>query len=956
MQISSSGPRGAITMYPEKVKLNYLEGKPEKYRLHWAKGPVIKDEDITHYAAQASCVPESAIVLAQEALFDAINYFCANGHSVQVPYLGTFSVNLNSKVVEDVEDANANSVMRRRLRFYPKGRLKAACDKKNIRIDIVKRLSALMVTCLMSVVLWGQTSFTEATKVFLMHSSGNHLEMGTDGGGWIESPTKSNAQQMTFIPVGQGYYNIQAGEEKRFLSYASPWNSKFISDASGDEAKFAIEPAAGQFVKLRCKANNQYLGTDSNDGHVKVYTNKSGSELKHQWYFGSKANEAAPASEFHYMVNPLVVRQHFDGWGVSLCWWAGQCGKWSDKKIDEIITWLVSPTGLNYSHFRYNIGGGDDPKNTHCNLHHMGNGKGLRAEMEGFKDSSDDTYHWERDAAQRKIMLKIKEKRPDAVFEAFSNSCPYYMTYSGCVSGSVDGGSDNLRPEYYEEFAHYLVDVCKHYKDEYGIEFKTLEPFNESVTGFWYANGAQEGCHFDYESQIKFVRVLAPILKASGLNTVISAADETNVGLAVEGFKQFIKANADQYVGQWNTHTYSGNNVDRARFSQLAHETGKDLWMSETGSGGNGIGGNLSMTQRLFDDMRYIQPDAWIDWQYMEEANDQWCTIRGSFANQTYNKVKNYYVRQQCSRFIKHGYDIIASPCPQSLAAINATRDTLVVVALNEGSSATHHIDLSLFQELPLRSNIRAYRTSENENLANALSSVKLDGTTLTLSMPAQSITTLVIPVRAANVEPMALPQDGDEYLIIPRQETTRALSASVSKVTLEDIDYGEAQRWTVKDLGNGTYSFQNALGLKLTSHRSSNSSSLTAQKNQANEQAFRIVPIDFANYKIMVANYPTYAFDLSNTSSDAGNTIGTWTYADGNTTPTHRQWMLFPLTASQVLDGIEEVKTESLMSTSVDDSGIYDLSGRRVADACNGTSGLAKGIYIMNGKKIAVQ
>lgn len=378
--------------------------------------------------------------------------------------------------------------------------------------------------------------------------------------------------------------------------------------------------------------------------------------------------------------------------------------------------------------------------------------------------------------------------------------------------------------------------------------------------------------------------------------------------------------------------------------------------MSETGSGGNGIGGNLSMTQRLFDDMRYIQPDAWIDWQYMEEANDQWCTIRGSFANQTYNKVKNYYVRQQCSRFIKHGYDIIASPCPQSLAAINATRDTLVVVALNEGSSATHYIDLSLFQELPLRSNIRAYRTSENENLANALSSVKLDGTTLTLSMPAQSITTLVIPVRAANVEPMALPQDGDEYLIIPRQETTRALSASVSKVTLEDIDYGEAQRWTVKDLGNGTYSFQNALGLKLTSHRSSNSSSLTAQKNQANEQAFRIVPIDFANYKIMVANYPTYAFDLSNTSSDAGNTIGTWTYADGNTTPTHRQWMLFPLTASQVLDGIEEVKTESLMSTSVYDSGIYDLSGRRVADACNGTSGLAKGIYIMNGKKIAVQ
>ncbi|MDE5739761.1 MAG: RICIN domain-containing protein [Bacteroidaceae bacterium] len=820
---------------------------------------------------------------------------------------------------------------------------------------IAQRLGTMLAACLLSVTLWGQTSFSEPTKVFLMHSSGNHLEMGTDGGGWIESSTKSDAQQMTFIPVGEGYYNIQAGDEPVFLSFASPWNSKFISDASGDEAKFAIEEASGQLVKLRCKSNGRYLGTDSNDGHSKVFTDKSGSDIKHQWYFGSKVNDTPPAIESRYMVNPLVVRQHFDGWGVSLCWWAGQCGKWSDEKIDEIITWLVSPTGLNYSHFRYNIGGGDDPENRHCNLHHMGYGKGLRAEMEGFKDSSDDEYHWERDAAQRKIMLKIKEKRPDAVFEAFSNSCPYYMTYSGCVSGSVDGGTDNLRPEYYEEFAHYLVDVCKHYKDEYGIEFKTLEPFNESVTGFWYANGAQEGCHFDYESQIEFVRVLAPILKASGLNTVIAAADETNVGLAVEGFKRFIEADADQYVGQWNTHTYSGSNVDRARFSQLAHETGKDLWMSETGSGGNGIGGNLSMAQRLIDDMRYIQPDAWIDWQYMEEANDQWCTIRGDFAKQTYYKVKNYYVRQQCSRFIKRGYDIITSLCPQSLAAVNAARDTLVIVALNEGSATTHYIDLSLFQDLPTRSRIRAYRTSETEELTNALGSVKIDGSNLTLKLPAQSITTVVIPARAMKVEAQALLHDGGEYLIVPRQETARAITATDSKVTVEDVDYGDAQRWTLTDKGNGTYSFHNALGLRLTAHRNSNSSSLTAQKNQSSEQNFRIESIDFANYKILCANHPTYAFDLSNASSNAGTTVGTWLYADGTTTPTHRQWMLFPLTTPQVPDCIEDVQTDATRSQTVTNLNIYDLTGRRVASDNTGKANLAKGIYIMNGKKVVI-
>jgi O-glycosyl hydrolase len=652
------------------------------------------------------------------------------------------------------------------------------------------------------------------------------------------------------------------------------------------------------------------------------------------------------------MINPQLVRQHFDGWGVSLCWWAGQCGKWSDAKITEIIKWLTSPTGLNYTHFRYNIGGGDDPENRNCDLHHMGRGKGLRAEMEGFKDFSGDEYHWDRDAAQRKIMLKIKELRPDAVFEAFSNSCPYYMTYSGCVSGNADGGKDNLKPEYYEEFAHYLVDVCKHYKDEYGIEFKTLEPFNESVTGFWYANGPQEGCHFDYQSQINFIRVLEPILKASGLNTVISASDETNVGLSVEGFKQYKNAGVLSKVGQWNTHTYSGSNADRARLAFLAHQAKKPLWMSETGSGGNGIGGNLSLAQRLIDDMRYIQPEAWIDWQYMEEANDQWCTIRGSFADQTYAKVKNYYVRQQCTRFIKHGYDIITSPCSKSLAAVNASRDTLVLVVLNEGAKAVHHIDLSLFTDLPALSSIKAYRTSASENLVSTKNGVSLNGSNLKVVMPAQSIMTFIIPAHSTEVTATDLLRDGCEYLIIPRHETTRAVTATASKVTIQDIDYGDAQRWTLSDLGNGTYGFKNALGLRLTAHRSSSSSSLTAQKSEASEQDFYIDTVDYPYYKILASKGRSHGFDLTNESTAAGTTVNIWQYQDGNTAPIHRQWMLFPLSATQQTNGIEELsrKLTSLLSPLT--SQIYDLSGRRI----DNRQSLTKGIYIVRGKKVVVR
>ena len=798
--------------------------------------------------------------------------------------------------------------------------------------------------CLMGSFVWGQTSFTQPTTLYLMHSSGNHVEMGSDNGGWIEAPTKSSPQQVTIVPAGQGYYNIQAAGQSLYLALEGQWNSKFIASATAAAAKWTIEPASGQFVKLRCKSNNLYMGTDSNDGHSKIFTDKNGSDMKHLWYFSDNVKQAPPTDTLRYMVSPQLVRQHFDGWGVSLCWWAGQCGKWSDAKIDEIVEWLVSPTGLNYSHFRYNIGGGDDPENRHCTKHHMGSGKGLRAEMEGFKDFSGDEYHWDRDAAQRKIMLKIKEKRPDAVFEAFSNSCPYYMTYSGCVSGNADGGKDNLKPEYYEEFAHYLVDVCKHYKDVYGIEFKTLEPFNESVTNFWYANGPQEGCHFDYSSQIKFIRVLEPILRASGLSTVISASDETNVGLSVQGFKEYKSAGVLPLVGQWNTHTYQASNADRARLALLAHQAGKPLWMSETGSGGNGIGGNLSLAQRLIDDMRYIQPEAWIDWQYMEEANDQWCTVRGSFANQTYAKVKNYYVRQQCSRFIKRGYDIVTSLCPQSLAAVNADRDTLVLVLLNEGAKAVHHINLSQFGTLPALADIEAYRTSASENLTRTKSGITLEADGLMAALPAQSIVTLVIPV-SKMADAQELLCDGVEYLIVPRHENARAITATASQVTIQDINYGDAQRWRLTDMGNGTYSLQNALGLRLTAHRSSSSSSLTAQKAQASEQNFYIDPVDAPFFKILASNGRTHGFDLSNESTAAGTVITVWQYQDNNPTPVHRQWMLFPLTASQQPDGIADLQVAERHA----DNAVYDLLGRR-------TTAVGRGIYIVRGRKVVVR
>jgi len=453
-------------------------------------------------------------------------------------------------------------------------------------------------------------------------------------------------------------------------------------------------------------------------------------------------------------VNPRLKYQTLEGWGASLCWWAHMVGQWDDeKKIDEVIDLITSPDKLNMNLFRYNIGGGDDPSHysTPDKPGHMAKGKGVRAEMEGFKASQNSGYDWSKDAGQRKIMLKIKEKRPDAVFEAFSNSPPYWMTFSGCSGGNDPSTADNLKPEYYEQFCDYLIEVCKHYKDVYGIEFKTLEPFNESFSPFWGYKGSQEGCHFEPESQIKLLKMLYPKLKSSGLKTVISASDETNLSTLIAVLNKYIDdGEVLDMIEQINVHTYSGTDQERLSAGNLVKFTGKHFWQSETGQfERSGFTSNLFLAQKCFDDLRLLKPHAWLDWQVMEENNDTWCTIRGSFAGKTFAPNRNFYVRKQVNSFIKQGYIIIDTDKSNFLAAIDPSGKELVVCCINlTGEDKTVKCDLSSFTSV---APAELYMTSSTKNCEKQ-DSVKVgENGMLEFNTQDHTITTAVIQVQPVN-------------------------------------------------------------------------------------------------------------------------------------------------------------------------------------------------------------
>lgn len=729
---------------------------------------------------------------------------------------------------------------------------------------------------------------------FLMHSSGSHLVKGSQGHAALESANVTSPQMLRISPSSNGYYNIFA-PDGTVLSLSGDYDACFLSDASSYNAQYAVEAVSDFYVTLRCRANDKYVGVDNTIPGSWAYSNK---DVPDYWYLSYDPTQAPALDECTYVVAPGAQRHQFEGWGVSLCWWANMCGKWSDDKIDKIIDWLVSPAGLNYNIFRYNIGGSDNPSYADCREHHMRDGKGERAEMEGFKDSSSGPYIWSRDEAQRKIMLKIKEKRPDAIFEAFSNSAPYYMTYSGCVGGNQDRGSDNLRPEYYGEFADYLIEVCRHYKEQYGIEFRTLEPFNEPMTNYWYAGGEQEGCHFGIESQINFLKVLVPKLRQSGLSTTVAVSDETDVSQSVRDFIAYRNAGVLDMIGQWNTHSYTADDFSRAKLSSLCNDASIRLWMSEVGADGSGIRGNLNLARRLVDDIRFMMPSAWIDWQYIEENNDQWgLVMTNDYHNGDAWHTKHYFVRTQFSRFIEPGSTIITSLNPNTLAALTPGGDHLVIVALNTSPvGITHKVDLSAFEKV--ESSVSAYITDPSRDTAT-FGDYEVGGNTLKFTLPPTSVATLMVPVTTRQLSGEINPEA--TYLICPRTASDVVVTADDDGVRLKPTDMSQSQQWKITRSGD-LYKFTNLDGSILT-ESNENNYYLDREKYETGRQVFRLNRIDPVHCYISNVD-GSRAFDLEGESSSANTRLGLWRYDDTSDAPVHRQWSLIELPHPNILSG----------------------------------------------------
>ncbi len=549
----------------------------------------------------------------------------------------------------------------------------------------------------------------------------------------VELPEKASSLDMrTVLPEGVSYRYEGLSESSGVLTAAEPGVYEITLTAERD----------GVTVKRDCAVEFTDYELPAADKTVRVFP-----------------EQASPFGEF-------------EGWGTSLCWWANYIG-YSDKLTEKAAEYFFDPeNGLGLNIVRYNIGGGDDPTHTHIE---DGRPDG---NMPGFAKLDADGnmyYDWNADENQVNVLKAAIEKGVDNI-EAFANSAPYFMTISGCSSGGHDASQDNIAPEEYDDFAQYLCDVIKHFGEE-GIEFDSISPFNEPDTSYWgYGSPKQEGMHVSPgEAQSGIVNALDSAIEENGIDIILAATEETDLTKAYENFEK-LDDDAKAAVDRINAHTYSGS--ARTEVRQTAMEYGKSLWMSEVdgkfvdGENAGSMAPALGLGRRITIDLNGMQPTAWIIWQIIDSHKDNvfytntslefsddgyWGTAIANHTNGEILRSKKYYGFGQYTRYIKEGMNLISSDDTGDTVTAYDNDEIVIVTTNRTGSEQTVTYDLTDFDGVLDAADV--IRTTESENWAE-LGQVQVNGRTLTVTQPANSITTYVI--HGQNIAPKAnLPEYG---------------------------------------------------------------------------------------------------------------------------------------------------------------------------------------------------
>lgn len=396
--------------------------------------------------------------------------------------------------------------------------------------------------------------------------------------------------------------------------------------------------------------------------------------------------------------------QTFEGWGTALAWFANVTGRIPQTR-EKLADLLYGHDGLQLNIARYNIGGGALRRTaTHlrpgADIEGFWQGRPGDPSNSHWNPGDEAQWNWSADPGQRWWLDAIRERVPpeNLIFEAFSNSPPYFMTVSGQVSGNTDGMQDNLLPGRERLFAQYLVRVTAELEKRHHIVFRTLSAFNEPDTPYWHADNTQEGAHWSPVRQAAMLSALRDELNAASRHTEIAAFDETNAQTFVRDWSAMDKGAIDD-IDQLNVHSY--DTTGKTAIRDIAHVTGKRLWMSEVDLSPPNVYQDfsdmrpaLALGEQIVSDINRLQPVAWVLWQAVENespgpaSSSNWGLIKLDYSDTIDPRIDitaKYWAMANFTRYIRPDDRFIPVDDTDTLVALKPDGKTFVVAHVNSG-------------------------------------------------------------------------------------------------------------------------------------------------------------------------------------------------------------------------------------------------------------------------------
>ena len=123
-----------------------------------------------------------------------------------------------------------------------------------------------------------------------------------------------------------------------------------------------------------------------------------------------------------------------------------------------------------------------------------------------------------------------------------------------------------------------------------------------------------------------------------------------------------------------------------------------------------------------------------------------WASISLNDSNQTFARLKRFYMHAGFSRYIRPGALFVDVDNPDMVAAVSADGHSLTVVVRNGDTTASKGFTFDLTALPTVGATSEVHRTSRTENLVS-LAPVAVAGFSFVASVPPFSVTTFVIPM-----------------------------------------------------------------------------------------------------------------------------------------------------------------------------------------------------------------